>query len=504
MGYGLALVGDEGLLNVEMDFEIGGIATAIVEQPDGGKILAGYFGKIGNERRAGLARIDKDGVLDPVWNPDPIGFVNALAIDEAGFVYLGGGFLIRGYLQRNLLRVSGSGAGLVDSSWNPSMSSLSRVDSLLLAPNGDLIAGGSFQFENGQAQRNVVKFPSGGAGVLDATWNPEITGTVRTIAYDGIGSVYLAGMIFSPTTPPGRYLVAKVALNGSGVLDPDWSSTVDRWVYALTVGGDGSVYAGGLFTTIGGQPKPYIAKLSGSGSGAVDLSWNPSPNGNVYALDIGRSGELYAAGSFTTLGGLPRKRIARISAGTGSVDPNWDPAPYGWDVAALNVMSGGEIFAGGAFSMIGGESRNGLAALSPAGVAVKVSSPSRHAQIGKALTHQVVVRNMTSGILTSVMLEASASAGMDLASLTWTCTASAGSSCGTAGNTGSGPLPGSIDLASGGDVTFELSALVEDAPQDMLRFSVTATHAGEPLTDWSETRVVLFRNGFEVNGDGAN
>ena len=41
-----------------------------------------------------------------------------------------------------------------------------------------------------------------------------------------------------------------------------------------------SVYAGGYFTSIGGQTRNYLAKLSSSGTGAADATWNPNANGD--------------------------------------------------------------------------------------------------------------------------------------------------------------------------------------------------------------------------------
>src|SRR5207248_6315279 len=129
---------------------------------------------------------------------------------------------------------------------------------------------------------------------------------------------------------------------------------------------DGSSYAGGAFTSIGGQTRNHIAKLSTSGSGTADATWGPNPNASVgvLALALDGSGNIYVGGSFTSIGGQSRNHIAKLStSGSGTADANWNPNPSDV-VLALALGGSGNVYAGGSFSSVGGQTRAGFAALS--------------------------------------------------------------------------------------------------------------------------------------------
>ncbi|GIW09479.1 MAG: hypothetical protein KatS3mg061_0536 [Dehalococcoidia bacterium] len=71
---------------------------------------------------------------------------------------------------------------------------------------------------------------------------------------------------------------------------------------ALAVSGS-TVYVGGLFTSVGGQARNYLAALDAA-TGNV-TSWNPNANGSVYALAVSGS-TVYVGGDFTSVGGQAR------------------------------------------------------------------------------------------------------------------------------------------------------------------------------------------------------
>jgi hypothetical protein len=84
------------------------------------------------------------------------------------------------------------------------------------------------------------------------------------------------------------------------------------------------IYIGGDFTTFGGQPRNRLAKLTTTGSGAPEPAWNPNANSEVDTLAL-EGTYLYAGGQFTRIGSHDRRHIARINAQSGAVDPNWNP-----------------------------------------------------------------------------------------------------------------------------------------------------------------------------------
>jgi hypothetical protein len=121
-----------------------------------------------------------------------------------------------------------------------------------------------------------------------------------------------------------------------------------------------NLYAGGAFTTIGGQSRNYIARVSTTG-GAVDPTWNPSADYDVLALAVNGLC-VYAGGSFTNIGGLHRDCLAKLSStGTGAADATWDADPDNWVVGMAMGSTG--LYVAGKFTQIGGQPRAGIASL---------------------------------------------------------------------------------------------------------------------------------------------
>lgn len=126
------------------------------------------------------------------------------------------------------------------------------------------------------------------------------------------------------------------------------------------------VYAGGSFLEIGGEPRNNIAALNAVTGLATD--WNPDAGGGlagsgVHALALSDR-LVYAGGDFTTIGGEPRIAIVALDAATGLATV-WNPDASGSSVTHVRALalSGPLVFAGGDFTTIGGETRNSIAAL---------------------------------------------------------------------------------------------------------------------------------------------
>ncbi|MEN0004153.1 MAG: T9SS type A sorting domain-containing protein [Bacteroidota bacterium] len=185
-----------------------------------------------------------------------------------------------------------------------------------------------------------------------STWGPlgngVVGGSCRALAIGANGELFAGGFF---TTAGGQPASRIAKWDGSG-----WTplgSGLAGPCFALAIGTNGELFAGGSFTTAGGQPANRIAKWDGT-------SWTPLGSGlnnSCNALAIGTNGELFAGGSFTTAGGQPASRIAKWDGST------WSTLGAGVNnrCNALAIGANGELFAAGEFTAAGGQSASRIA-----------------------------------------------------------------------------------------------------------------------------------------------
>ncbi|MDQ3739996.1 MAG: choice-of-anchor D domain-containing protein, partial [Actinomycetota bacterium] len=285
--------------------------------------------------------------------PDVDGTIRAVVPDGSGGWFVGGDFTSVGGLPRaRLAHILSSGA--VDGSWDPAADG--RVNALSLS-DGNLYVGGEFATIDG-TQRAFAAKVSASTGVLDATWEALPNNRVTALVAGGSG-VHLGGD-FTQVGGVARSRLARVSRSGAGALDEGWDPDANGAIGAIALSGTGDVYVGGGFTTLGGESRARIAKLSGL-SGEPDPNWNPGASATVSSLAVSGS-DVYAGGSFTTIEGEPRTRLAKLAAADGEADDAFVPDPNG-SVLALAVTGAG-VYAGGEFTQIGGQTRSRLARVS--------------------------------------------------------------------------------------------------------------------------------------------
>ena len=345
----------------------------------GSSLLAGgSFASAGPQNivRNGLARLNADGTLDLTWNPSITnsgiypGSVRAMLLSGAN-LYIGGAFQRVGGAQQSLLAKVSTDTGALVAAWNPLVDG-DEVDSLALSGD-DLFVGGHFvgvdEIGNTPNRTSLAKLSASGSADLDPNWAPNaLFGNVAALVVSG-GSLYAGGSFadFNPAVgsppPGGRSKIAKLSTTGNGDVDPTWdphATGSGEGVTSLAVSGS-DLFVGGSFTNIGGQPRNRLAKLSTTGTGAADATWAPSANSTVYGLALD-GGNLYAAGQFTKIGALDRFGLARMpTTGAGAPDSVIAPAaPNGGTLGAVAVASAGRLFVGGSFTALGGSSLAGV------------------------------------------------------------------------------------------------------------------------------------------------
>lgn len=122
----------------------------------------------------------------------------------------------------------------------------------------------------------------------------------------------------------------------------------------------GTVYIGGSFTSVNGQARSRLAAFNAA-DGTL-LSWNPGANGVVRALKVSPAGtRVYVGGDFTVVAGVARARIAALSPSSGNAF-GWNPYVNDAVKAITTSNSGSTVYAGGDFTSSEGAGRRHLAA----------------------------------------------------------------------------------------------------------------------------------------------
>jgi hypothetical protein len=346
---------------------------ALVTSPSGTTIyVAGDFTSLAGLPRAGLGAISSEGIVTS-WNPGTDGSVLSLAVGPSGSpVYVGGYFTALGGQARSSLGAVTAEGALTP--WDPSPDGL--VQAIAVDGAGSTIyIGGQFPAVGGHARSNLAAVSSTGVGDL-TDWNVTATGVVRRVVLSPDGGVLYVGGAPGALGGLPRAMVGALTTAGTGSVTA-WDPQVGSSDSASTIGTlqvdptGATVYIGGRFDTIGGQPRSNLGAVSTTGTGAVS-SWDPSPSdawredeaGAVDALSVDASGSSVAVGGgFEKVRGVARDSFAQIST-TGQGDATAFDIPVDL-IAAVEAMArrGSTLYVGGTFTRAGTLPRRDLAAV---------------------------------------------------------------------------------------------------------------------------------------------
>jgi hypothetical protein len=329
----------------------------------------GYYRLLGGVARGRLAALDLTTGQATAWDPNAsVSVVYCLAVSGTK-VYVGGGFDTVGGQAREHLAALDATTGLA-TSWNPGCDGVPLAFGFSAT---HVYVAGSFTTIGGQSRTNLAALdPTTG---LATSWAPHITGgDVNAVAVSG-SKVYIGGF-FSEAAFASRSRIA--AIDASTGAATSWNPTVDDaggWVNTLVVSGN-TIYAGGGFTSIGGQSRSNVAALD-AGTGLA-TAWDPSPNGPLRAVALSGA-TVYIGGDFTSVGGQSRDNLAALDATSGLASA-WNPILRGGPPWVLEV-SGAKTRAGGDFTSVGLKARASLTSMT-ASPALSAVTPARGGNLG--------------------------------------------------------------------------------------------------------------------------
>jgi uncharacterized delta-60 repeat protein len=333
--------------------------TALAVQADGKLLIGGTFSQVFPVNNLSataapyLARINTDGSVDTSFLPTPNQAVNAIAVQQDGEVVFGGYFTTvqpldtaSPTLRNHIARVNIY--GVPDTTVDPDSSGTVFASAVL--SNGQIMVGGTFLSIGGVTQNFLARLNADGS--LDKTYTGSVNGPVQAIVLQSNGQLLIGGA-FSSVDGIARSNIARLNADGTvdGVFNPNTNSNVD----AIALGSNGQIYIGGGFSILApnGSTTGYsissLARLNSDGS--VDLTFNPAPNGGVFAITIDSSGRILIGGGFTAIGAATHNYAARLLP-SGALDTAPFDPEANLPVYAIAVQSDGKILIGGSFTAL--------------------------------------------------------------------------------------------------------------------------------------------------------
>ena len=169
-------------------------------------------------------------------------------------------------------------------------------------------------------------------------------------------TVVAASLAFAAVTP--------TAASAAVMVTPDATAGVGGGgVFAIGNAAD-RTYIGGLFSRVGGRERINVAAINDV-DGTVDLAFDAPTNGKVLAVEVSEDGKtVFLGGSFTQVGGQPRTGLAAVDAATGQVRADWQADATGASPVVQSLaVEGNRLYVGGSFAGIEGPGRPKLAAV---------------------------------------------------------------------------------------------------------------------------------------------
>jgi uncharacterized delta-60 repeat protein len=383
----IARLNHDGTVDASFSPNANGVVRTVVLQPNGQILVGGNFtgiqgtGSSASATRNYAARLNADGSLDTVFNPNTNGVVYAMVYQPNGQIVIGGSFttvqpagasapVVRNHIAR--FNTDGS----LDLSFDPNTDK--TVLALGLQANGQIVVGGGFATlqPNGSTTPTTRSCAAriNSDGSLDTGFDPEPNGSVSNVLILPSQEVVLGGE-FDTVQPNGSTgavqcdFVARLQTDGS--LELNYIINPLQNVTALAVQPDGKLLIGGTFSQVfpvnnlSATAAPYIARINDDGS--VDTSFLPTPNQAVNAIAVQPDGNVVIGGFFTTVqpqdtsAPTLRNHIARVNE-YGVPDSTMNPDSVG-SVFASVALPNGQFLVGGTFLSIGGVTQNFFARL---------------------------------------------------------------------------------------------------------------------------------------------
>lgn len=202
-------------------------------------------------------------------------------------------------------------------------------------------------------------------------WTPHVLDGI-VLAFATVGNTVVVGGDFRRVSEADgsgeisqRHLFAFDRTTGR--ISRSFRPELDGPVLALATGADGTVYAGGRFGSVNGASQVGLTRLRVSDGARTESSTGIGvQGGDVRALAV-HGDDLYVGGTFTAIGGQSRTALARVDTSNDKVDAGFDMRLSKPRAGRLRVESlaispgGGRLVITGTFTAVMGQARHQIA-----------------------------------------------------------------------------------------------------------------------------------------------
>ncbi|MFH1537249.1 MAG: two-component regulator propeller domain-containing protein [Patescibacteria group bacterium] len=341
---------------------------AIAVDSDGSIYIGGRFTTIGGVSRTGLAKINSDGTLNDDFNPvltySSAARVESLVLSsDENTLYFGGVFTAVGGVSRYHIAAVNTTNGAL-TSFDPH-ANFSALNSMALSSDGSILYVGGYFTQIYSTSRNYLAAinVSTEAGSLVTGFNPNLDNYVNKVLLSPDDAVlYFAGAYDNVGGTARSYGIASVYTSNGSLTD--FYPTLDETYYmalALEISSDGSeLFIAGNFTGLDGIPRNRAASYDITDENNLTLNdFNPNLNQTVYAMKLSPDEEtLILGGYFGTASGSSRSKVASFNTSDGllqTFNPNMSSGVYYVFDIAFNSI-GNRVYTGGDYVQVGGNS----------------------------------------------------------------------------------------------------------------------------------------------------
>jgi uncharacterized delta-60 repeat protein len=357
----IQIINTDGSVVTGLDNLVGkqGLVKYITQQPDGKILVGGRFASANGLYRTNIVRFNEDGAIDasfvPFMESNQTYIVNKIIVQPNGKILLAYENSFNPQSPLAIRRLNADGTR--DTTFSSGFGTPNAINDILLLPNGQVLAFGTFAIssvENGQ----MVRLNSDGS----VNQRPGLTnGIIRRTALQPDGKVIIVGT-FTQVFGNIRGRIAR--LNADLTLDTSFNPPggANGNINDLALQPDGKIVVVGEFDALNGSSSIVrIGRLNSDGT--LDTTFAQTADGLLYSVSLQNGGKILIGGAMSVVGGVSRKGLARLNSdgtldntfqvGTGANNTVWTTA----------TQTNGKILIGGEFSAFNNNSQISIARL---------------------------------------------------------------------------------------------------------------------------------------------